>query len=688
MSLPAPARIDRRSRPRGAAAAALVAGLSAGTAIAGDLTWPGAGACGGTLQACLDSAAAGDRIRIGSDGPIDQDLSIPRSLRIEVLPGFAPRLLPGRRITANPGGAADFALRLRGFVLESGSIDIVRSGSGALQLSLQDLDIVAAPGRSAVSVATSGSGAASVVVVNVELAIDGADGTDARPAVRLVHAASGLLDGVIGFARIDARGLGGAPVLRLDLGASGAAMDVFGVRADGSGWDSGVHASASGGVVALNIVGCVFGGQRDAGGAGAALRVDAGASTATVNLLQNTLVGNQRAVALTGSALGGAAQNNLVAFNAVRGLVLPPGTLGNRDNLVFGNGQDDFIAGPGTLAIDPRLIDPMLPRLRADSPAVDAGDRTLLDAVLAARALPALDVDGLRRFKGAGAAVDLGAFESGDALHSEIAGGANLVGDALVLTAPGLDGQPAAAPQLGVRRTDGVPSAAVALRYTGATGGGLSPQRWAVQSAGAGGPALPLGAAFDLFLPDRGGAGVATIPASSVAGPVATLDYAPINGDPIAFVLATHHRNGSGSDLPNGHPVGLAYDDASSRWQVRNLDGAAMPAGIVFTVYAQPESGSAVLHEAAANTLVGSATVLHHPQLDGNACARPIAQPVATEGIAPVVPVATRYDTASARWRIETFDGSPMPAGAAFHVLVLPGQAETCAGAVFADGFE
>jgi hypothetical protein len=37
-------------------------------------------------------------------------------------------------------------------------------------------------------------------------------------------------------------------------------------------------------------------------------------------------------------------------------------------------------------------------------------------------------------------------------------------------------------------------------------------------------------------------------------------------------------------------------------------------------------------------------------------------------------------------WRFPRW--SPLPAGATFFVLVLPAQAEACAMAVFADGFE
>jgi hypothetical protein len=666
--------------------------LTAAPAPAANLEWPGPAPCNTTLQACIDAADAGDRIRVGSEGPIDQDLSIVRSLRLEALPGYAPRLPPGRRISAAASGAVSLDLRLRGFLIDSGSVDVIHAGTGTLTLSLQDLDITAAPGRSGLRIDASGSGPIGLTVENVAIAIDGLAGTDARPGLALLHAGSGALDGVVGAVRLRADGLGEAPALRIAGGPGSTTLDVFGLRIDGVGLAGGIDASAGTGPLALNLVGnAVVGlGPASANAGRAALRVDAGAAATNVNLLNNTTLGTPRGVALTVStgSLAGAVQNNLVTAHPLRGMDLPPGTVSNRNNLVAANGSDSWAPGPGTLTADPRLVDPAQPRLRADSPAIGAADRTLLDEVSAARGLPALDVDGLRRFKGTNAALDIGAFEYGDALVEHLARADNSAGAASAISAAALDGQPQQSPQLTARRAGGVAaSGPLALRYTDGDAPPLPAQRWLVRDES--GATLPFGAGFDLFVPDRGGAGVATLQPATQFGDAAVLDLAGLNGDALAVVFATHHRNGAGSgEVANPHPLGVEYDPPSARWRVVNLDGAPMPAGIAFTVYWQAESGSAFAHEAAAPNLAGAATALFHPLLDGNPCARPQVQAVRLDGGANPHPIGTTFDAASGRWRIENRDGAAMAAGSTFHVLVLPAQAEACAALVFADGFE
>ena len=662
--------------------------LLAPAAIAGDATWPGPAPCDTTLQACIDAAAAGDRIRVASEAPIDQHLSITRSLRLLPQPGYRPRLAAGRRITATASGATDLDLRLRGFLLPSGSVSVTHTGSGALDVSLQDFEITAEPGREAIRVEASGAGPVGVVVENVALAIDGAGGTDARPALRLTHAGGGLFDGLLAALQVEARDPGSAAAVRIDTGSGSASLDLVGLRIDGHALAGGIQVTAGSGPLALNLVSNAIVGDGAAGDlpALAAIRVDAGTTPATLNALNNTTVGTPRGLVVAGSATGGAAQNNLVAFHAVVGMDLPT-AFANRDNLVFGNGSDLWTPGPGTLLVDPRLVDRRLPRLRADSPAIDAGDRTLLDAVAAARALPALDVDGLRRFKGATAAVDIGAFEHGDAVVSHRARADDTVAAATAITDPRLDAQPAQAPQPTARRDAATAAGPLALRYVAAAGGPLPAQRWTVVDESD--AAIPVGAAFDLFLPDRGGPGTAVVAPSTIAGDAAVLSLPGLDGDPLAVVFASHHRNGAGSpDVANGHPTGVEYDDATQRWRVVNLDGAPMPAGIAFTVYWQPESGSAFAHEGAAPNLAGAATVLSHPLLDGNPCARPLVQPLRLGGLANPHPVGTAFDPVGGRWRIENRDGAPMAPGATFSVLVVPAQAETCAAALFADGFE
>jgi hypothetical protein len=42
-------------------------------------TFPGAAPCNGTLQACIDAAAAGDTVLVATAAPIGQDVTIRKS---------------------------------------------------------------------------------------------------------------------------------------------------------------------------------------------------------------------------------------------------------------------------------------------------------------------------------------------------------------------------------------------------------------------------------------------------------------------------------------------------------------------------------------------------------------------------------------------------------------------------------
>ncbi|MDF2697215.1 MAG: hypothetical protein K0S65_5598, partial [Labilithrix sp.] len=60
-------------------------------AAAATLTFPSAAApCNGTLQACIDGAASGDRIEIASANRIDESITNTRSLTLTGAPGIVP----------------------------------------------------------------------------------------------------------------------------------------------------------------------------------------------------------------------------------------------------------------------------------------------------------------------------------------------------------------------------------------------------------------------------------------------------------------------------------------------------------------------------------------------------------------------------------------------------------------------
>src|SRR5688500_1505419 len=58
---------------------------------AGTITWSGpASPCGSTLQACINGAAAGDIVEVATNVPINEDITINKSLELTAAPGFTP----------------------------------------------------------------------------------------------------------------------------------------------------------------------------------------------------------------------------------------------------------------------------------------------------------------------------------------------------------------------------------------------------------------------------------------------------------------------------------------------------------------------------------------------------------------------------------------------------------------------
>lgn len=84
--------------------------------------------------------------------------------------------------------------------------------------------------------------------------------------------------------------------------------------------------------------------------------------------------------------------NNLVAFHAAKGMYVQNGTASHSapNNLVYGNGWNDWTPGPTTLTVDPLLEDPAYPRPVNASPALDAGNNAKASSLL-------FDANGERR---------------------------------------------------------------------------------------------------------------------------------------------------------------------------------------------------------------------------------------------------------------------------------------------------
>ena len=118
----AKAALDARTR---LCLAVLVAAVAACPLSAA--TWPSAG-CAGTLQACIDAAAAGDIVEIATDGPIDETPQIDdKSLTLRAAAGFTPVFISPNSIFAF-GGAAPATIVVEGLTIANGRFLGVQGG--------------------------------------------------------------------------------------------------------------------------------------------------------------------------------------------------------------------------------------------------------------------------------------------------------------------------------------------------------------------------------------------------------------------------------------------------------------------------------------------------------------------------------------------------------------------------------
>lgn len=110
--------------------------LTSGAAWAATLTFPGAAPCDTTLQACITGAVSSDVIEIATNTPIDENLTINKSLTLRPAAGFTPTIGGGvthRTVSYSGLGASAVAetLVIEGITFElAGVRGLVSQASG------------------------------------------------------------------------------------------------------------------------------------------------------------------------------------------------------------------------------------------------------------------------------------------------------------------------------------------------------------------------------------------------------------------------------------------------------------------------------------------------------------------------------------------------------------------------------
>ncbi len=662
-------------------------------------TWPGAAPCNTTLSDCIAAAADGDTVQLATSAEIDETVSYSRPVNLVAASGYAPVLAAGRSIGISIDAPAGWQLVLDGLRLRRGAVSVLASTAGSVSFDRLRVDDAGSNGYG-LSIGGGSFGAPITLTARVRGCRVGVS----APAGVGINVSGNLASAVVAEVSdnlVEALGIGGAPtgsasrngILVLMQGPYALRADILRNRVLGDPHSDDPSFRVSRGIqvrsgdppadAEIRVADNVVVARDDASPFNEDLRLVLLGDHALVRILNNSLIGadyginffsNNAAIQVDGLIAG-----NLIAqhgFAAVNLGALGAGVV-NRRNAFFANPATIDNPGPGTITADPRVAVVARPRLSSDSPLRDAADAA--DRAVAAGALPALaslDVDGLRRIKGG--APDIGAYEFGDdsLVH-------NTTGFAAVTEVNDArsNGNPALLLQVsrsgGAQPSDTTPNPRpLTQRYASASG------RW--QLLADDGFNLNTGAGFHLLAPAPGPGVLHYVAAAAdILGAYALLPPAIAALPPDSLVLVSPSRGAAGTEAADPHPVAATYQFGA--WYVANLDGAALPQGAGFNVYAQPPSRNAFLHTVAAT---GASSALLHPELDGNLCAAPHIAAGGNGAVNPH-PLGVHYDPLSGHWLIRNEDGAALAAGTQVAVLFEPKRSESlCNDPLFGNGFE
>lgn len=394
----------------------LAAGLSAAPLSAA--TWP-SGGCPGTLQQCIDAAAPGDVIEIATNGPIAESPQVnDKSLTLRPAAGFAPVFASPNSIFVFGGDAAATNV-VEGMTIANGRLVAVQGGEGAFDVTFRDNVILDTFSFGSAIEVRSGNtqppyGPVSFDVSGNRITVDGFAAGDQIGAISAGSFESDAGGRIAGNVIVQTGESTQNAVIGAYSGAHALTVDILANDIGGQGFNNGISLfqfAPGGSITARVINNLVRGGQIDVAGqpGGIGLNVSQGAGVFTV--VNNTIANGESGISVSarldlGATLSGVLANNIVAGHSGYGMGIADdlaGSFVNHHNLVFGNADDYFTPGPGTLTVDPQFVGANDFHLQSSSPARQAGDDAAVPADITG------DLDGARRIQGS--AVDLGAYE-------------------------------------------------------------------------------------------------------------------------------------------------------------------------------------------------------------------------------------------------------------------------------------
>ncbi len=686
----------------------VVAVIVTSRVVAADRVWPstsGDPACSNTLQTCIDEAEYGDRIRLRPNYAIDESVVIKdKGLRLVGEPGHAVRFAPGRGLLIDYKPLIVGPLPPPGFVPE---IEIAN-------VKFKDANIVIAEPTDQmtfifdhVTVDTRGinapAGAGAIEMdftpnitssYNLRLIIRRSELTNANGNHALrVQSGKHSIDLHIEDNQFNSTrdGVDCGSVMKLVLGGDRSRLDFIRNRLrmvetptdDALLCELGASIIQTQGLTTGRISDNVFSSESTA------LRLVSTFGKLETLVVNNTLITSDPSQSVVDvidaspdkSAIFGRFANNLVVGGHATFSVNP--FFERTTNMYQGLHTTTPIEASEQRVEDIRFTADL--RLAPGSPAIDAGNSLLRDNPTTFALSPSImaDADGLRRIRGS-AAVDIGAFEHGDESFAVIHN-SDTANWRLDLTDGNLDGVVASAPQ--VRKWQ--PAAESQAGYPGGVTSffDVGSGHWQVGLEGGG--MIQPGQGFAV-LAARGGpnVGTHTVTASNLYlgdGTTLAQPFASLSADSIFLVTRTRLLDSS-----TATPFTLAVQHVGNAWRIRNTNGAHMPLGAQFHVYAQPPTANAFSVTAdAQSNIVGTGQLwVDHPALNGHPCA---SVQVTVNDLAVQYEPTLRFRadaTPGGGWTIAN-DTGVVDHGDKFFVVIDPRVTEDhCLGTIFRNGFE
>ena len=164
------------------------------------------------------------------------------------------------------------------------------------------------------------------------------------------------------------------------------------------------------------------------------------------------------------------------------------------------------------------------------------------------------------------------------------------------------------------------------------------------------------------------------------------MDHPDLNGNPDAIIVYSHMNTGvAGNDMITG----VEYIDDDDQWTIYNQDlSTSIPLGSEYFIVIPNQSSLSFIHTTNIFTTASSYSIITHPDLNSNPNAKLFVSHNLTKSNNVFEKnIGVFYHPQLERWTIIALDGSDMPNGIAFNVMIpdgdlddIPDYADHCPG--------